>query len=372
MEHTGTTPRIGIHAADLAELLMADGPVATVYLTTEAGVENATIRSESRWRNLRRTLAAAGADERVLAAVDPLVGEAHRVGECLAAIAGIDGVRLRAHLPYPPARDVGRWEPLPSVVPLLEWRQSALPYVVVMTDRRGADIVAVGDGTARRDRAGGAEDPIHKAAAGGWSQRRFQQRAENTWAENAGDVAEHTRNLAERVEARLVIVAGDTRAVSLLQEALPLELRELVVRVEGGRARDGSTAEIAGEVVRALDTVVARDTVDLLRKFREERGQHDRMTDGVDDTVVALTRSQVEVLLVHDDPADEREAWFGSEPYQVALSLEGVRALGSEQSTRARLADVLVRAALGTGASVRVVPGAGGPRDGVGAILRWT
>jgi hypothetical protein len=33
--------------------------------------------------------------------------------------------------------------------------------------------------------------------------------------------------------------------------------------------------------------------------------------------------------------------------------------------------DVAIRAALGTGAGVRLVPKAGGPTDGLGAILRW-
>jgi hypothetical protein len=37
-----------------------------------------------------------------------------------------------------------------------------------------------------------------------------------------------------------------------------------------------------------------------------------------------------------------------------------------------RLADVAIRAALGTGAGVRVVPEHGGPAEGVGALLRWS
>jgi hypothetical protein len=380
MEHTGTTPAVGIvHAPDLAELLAARGPVATIYLTTEAGVENASHLSEARWKNLRRDLARAGADETVLTTVDPIIGDAHRSGECLALVVASDGVRHREHLPQPPTRDLARWGELPSIVPLLEWRQTSVPHVVVLTDRRGADIVAVGgsDGLRdrkppRRDRADGSDGPITKVGAGGWSQRRFQQRAENTWAENAGEVADHTRRLAEQVDARVIVAAGDVRAVSMLEDALPEELQDKVVVVEGGRARDGSTSEIASEVVRQLDTVAARDTVELLRKFREEQGRGDRMTDGVDATVAALTRSQVEVLLVHDDPDDDRQAWFGAEASRLATSPEQARALGIEHPDRARLPDVLVRAALGTGAGVRVVPAAGGPRDGVGAILRWT
>ncbi|MGH9033870.1 MAG: Vms1/Ankzf1 family peptidyl-tRNA hydrolase, partial [Acidimicrobiia bacterium] len=239
-------------------------------------------------------------------------------------------------------------------------------------DRRGADIVGVSrSGGARQDRTEGRDDPITKVGPGGWSQRRFQQRAENTWAENAGEVAEHTRQMAGRVHARLIVVAGDVRAVAMLEDALPKDLRELLVVTEGGRARDGSTSEIASEVVRQLDTVAARDTVELLRKFREERGQHDRVADGAEATVAALTRSQVEVLLVHDDPDDERQAWFGRDPALIATTPAGAKELGVDDPAAARLPDVVVRAALGTGAGIRVVPAAGGPRDGVGAILRW-
>lgn len=373
MEHTGTSPRAGIvHAPDLADLLAAGGPVATVYLTTEAGLDNAGPRTEARWKSLRRELTRAGADEAALGAIDPLVGDAHQHGECLAVVAASSGVRHREHLAQPPVRDLARWGALPSVVPLLEWRQTRIPHVVVLTDRTGADLLAVREsGTAYRDRTEGRDDPLRKVGPGGWSQQRFQQRAENTWAENAGEVAEHIRRLAEKVQARLIVVAGDVRAVELLERDLPRELRELVVVVEGGRARDGSMSEISGELVRQLDTVVARDTVDLLRKFREERGQRDRMTEGVDATVAALTQGQVEILLVHDDPDDDREAWFGDGPAHIAVSRDQARELGIEHPDRARLPDALVRAALGTGAGVRVVPAAGGASGGVGAILRW-
>ena len=45
--------------------------------------------------------------------------------------------------------------------------------------------------------------------------------------------------------------------------------------------------------------------------------------------------------------------------------------LGVEGPRQGSLADVALRAALGTGAGVRMIPGAGGPRGGIGAILRW-
>jgi hypothetical protein len=373
MERTGTTPDVAVRAPDLAELVTAEGPFATVYLTTEGAVDNAAPRSELRWKQVRDALAEAGADAETLAAVDALVPDAHHEGQTLAVVAQAGQALHVAHAPEPPTRDVGRWAPLPSVGPLLEWRQMSPPHVVVLADRQGADLFGV-----RWDRpdvhgeAGGGEDPLRKVQAGGWSQRRFQQRAENVWEQNAEAVAIEVACLVQRLDARLVVVAGDVRAVSLLREALPREVAELVTEVDGSRSVDGSIDAVAEDAVRAVATVVARDTVSLLEKFREEKGQGDRAADGPARTVEALRGAQVEVLLVHDAPDDERQAWFGPDPTMIGLTADEVEALGATWVQSARLVDVLLRAALGTGAGVRIVPSAGGPRDGVGAILRWS
>ena len=113
MEHTGVTPNVAVSAADLAEVLVGPGPFLTVYLTTEASVDNAAQRSELRWKTLRTGLAHDGVPEEALAAVDPLVLDAHLRGECLAVVATPAGPRHVAHEPDPPVRDLGRWAPLP-------------------------------------------------------------------------------------------------------------------------------------------------------------------------------------------------------------------------------------------------------------------
>ena len=373
METSGVTPRGAVSAPELAEVVGGDGPFATVYLTTEPEVDNAAQRAEQRWKTLRAELVADGADEAALAAVDPLVGDAHLRGPCLAVVATARGVLHVEHLPRPLPRDVGRWAALPSVVPLLEWRQNAPAHVVVLADRKGADLLAVRRHAPDLTReAGGSDDPLAKSAPGGWSQRRYQQRAENTWEQNAQDVAREVADLVERVDARLVVAAGDERALQLLREALPRDVLDRLETVSGGRSPDGSADAIAAEVDRLVDSTVAADTVALLQKLREELGQADRAVDGPARTLEVLARAQVEVLLVHDDLDDDRRAWFGPEPLQVGMTREAVQAMGVDQPGQARLADVAVRAALGTGAGVRVVPDPGLPTDGLGAILRWS
>jgi hypothetical protein len=41
VEHTGVVPPGAVHAHDLADIAAAEGAVASVYLTTEAAVDNA-------------------------------------------------------------------------------------------------------------------------------------------------------------------------------------------------------------------------------------------------------------------------------------------------------------------------------------------
>ncbi|SRR5581483_7682336 len=378
MDHTGVTPPVAISAPDLVDVVLGEGPFLSVYLTTEAGVENAAQRSELRWKDLRRDLAGHGVDEPILANVDPLVADAHLRGECLVVIANRGGLQHVAYEPDPPVRDLGRWAALPVVGPLLEWRQSQVPHVVALVDRRGADLFAFhADAGAGLDAADdhieveGGDDPIHKAKAGGWSQKRYQRRAENTWEANAHEVGEALVDLVDKEQPRFVAVGGDVRAVELLKEALPKRVSELVHDVHGSRAADGSVDAVVGDVTRLVATMVATDTKDLLAKFKEERGQGDRAADGPAATLDALSRSQVEVLLVHADPDDTRTAWFGAPAIPVAERAPDLTELGVADARDGALVDVALRAALGTGAGIRIVPGAGGPTGGIGAILRW-
>jgi peptide subunit release factor 1 (eRF1) len=220
--------------------------------------------------------------------------------------------------------------------------------------------------------AGGDDDPLHKPNAGGWSQRRYQERAQQTWERNAEDVAGQVVGLVRRVDARLVVVAGDDRATTLLRDALPTDVAERLVVASAGRSPDGSEDLFLEQARIAVDLAVNADTDALLEKFREERGQDDRGTEGPAPTLAALAMAAVDVLLIADDPDDARTAWFGPEPTQVGASADEVRGIGVDRPEEGRLVDVAVRAALGTGAGIRVLGAGAGMDGGIGAILRWS
>jgi hypothetical protein len=375
VETSGITPDVGLAPRDIAAVLERPGPFATVYLDTDPAIENAAQYSERRWRAQREVLTNEGAPEALLVAIDPVIADAHLHGAGLGVVAASDGSVHVEHHSQPPARDFGRFSVLPSVVEMIEWRQALVPHVLVLIDRQGADLYATdAAGHDLREAAGGAAPPtlpIHKAAPGGWSQRRYQQRAEVAWEKNAADVADDLVRLVDRIRAQLVAVAGDVRARQLLREHLPDRVEQLLHEIDGSRAKDGSDIEIAQETARLVATAAARETVAAIEKFREERGEHDRASSGAEATFAALQEARVEMLLVHDDIEDDRAGWFGERPTDVAVRRDDLETLGIEQPRQARLVDVAVRAALGTGATVRVVPKHGGPAESIGAILRW-
>src|SRR2546426_106894 len=81
---------------------------------------------------------------------------------------------------------------------------------------------------------GADADQVHKAKPGGWSQKRYQQRVENRWEENAEEAAQAVHRVAQQVGARLVLVSGDVRAVALLREQLPKATATLVEELDRG------------------------------------------------------------------------------------------------------------------------------------------
>ena len=377
MESAEPTPEVDEPGRDLAEMVGDAGEFLSVLLTTDPAVENAGQRSELRWKSLRSDLEQRGIGEEVLSAVDPFVPEAHLHGPRLEVVVSTTGARHVEHGGDPndaTEQDEGRWGRVPWILPVLSWRQATVPHVVVLIDRSGADLFAFRrEGPAVHEEVDPPGEPLTRSKPGGWSQRRYQQRAENSWEKGAGDVAKELARLVERFEPRIIVVAGDVRAVQFLREALPKEMDELVRVTSGERPNpDGSGGIPQDEVDELVAEIVQSDTDEVLAKFEEELGQGDLAAEGPSAVIEALEKAQVEVLLIRDDAEDERTAWIGPEPVHIGMARDRLEAMRVDDPVEARLRDAAVRAALGTAAKIRILPDGRGPREGIGAILRWS
>jgi hypothetical protein len=359
---------------DILDFARRRPPFLSVYLASDTATEDGAGRLAVTWRARRADLVDAGAADELLAPVDAVVAE-HREPGGLAVVVDGDGDALVRTLPDPPAVEIAELAPLPHLGPLLrEDRVASVPHVIVVVDRTGADIETVVDGEGKESEVvTGETEQIRKVQAGGWSHRRYQQRAENTWEHNAAGVAAEVAERARDIGAELVVAAGDERALGFLRAHLPADVSAILqVSEHGGRAAGVDEEPFLRDVRHLVATVAARRTVEELERFAELRGRGGAVADGPGETFTALRQALVDTLLIHERSDVERTAWFSaSAPSLVALEARTLRDLGVEP-LQARLEDVAIWSTVGSGGTVQPVPehGPNTPLDGVGARLR--
>lgn len=371
-----------------------DGYVS-VYLDTTPSSADAAAELALRWRAARERLAAAGADDATLGAVEDVLSSRTHDARGQAVFAASGTVRLNRALPAPPHQEIASYAPLPHVMPLLAQLPAHVPHVLVAADRAGGHVLAVSaDRTAASGDVAGEQWPVHKVSTGGWSEKRLQRSAEETWEENARLTVDAVVAAAQRVHAEFVVVGGDVRERGLVLGLLPPPLREAAVLIDKEAAPESAafTEAAETEVTRRTDTV-SRARLD---EFRVRMNGQDpaarRAVEGLRGTLTALRDGLASDVLIaergfddqdfdrdlarHDEaPGDTfaggTEVWVGPGPADAATAktLPGEREAPRRARDRADAA--LVRAAAQTGAKLFFTPpGADPPREGVGALLR--
>ena len=360
---------------DLTPVLTAQGPFVTVHVGAESAVEQAADRYELAWKNIVKELESLDVPEPVREAVLGARGE-HSDGDARLVVASLasGSVLLAAPVTARPATEVVEVGPLPRLLPLVRDLSSRVPHVVVAADRTGADVSAWFDSEQLAEEVTVKGRTLHlkKVQVGGWAHHRYQHRTENQWRENAHEIRETATALAEQIGAQLVVGVGDERELTFVKEGLGQPWSERWVEVPGGRGHDGSEQLVDQRVRDAVALHAARETLDLLAEFAQERGQSKRACDGVEDVVAALQKAQVQTLLLTTDLDASATLFDGPDPAVLGTTREDVTVLGVEAS-EGPVTEVLLRAALGTGADVHVVPheASTAPTGGVGAILRY-
>lgn len=348
-------------------------PTATVYLPARNDHADSDAAQHLRldWSNLRKALADGGAAEADLDAIEPATSQPDERGDTIVVIAADGKLRAAGFITEPIVKPLGATEVIPALLPFLGWDQSRIAHVVVVADRTGADVIAI---SPHRQNAGttitGDDEYIQRSAPGGWSQRRYQQRAENLWENNAREVAVEVDQLAAAFNAQTIIVAGDVRAIGFLRQHLPARASDLVREIDGARA-DWSFDQIAEDTVSHMDTLAA-EQLERERTTFAAALETGKAAEGSDAVFQALRRARVETLYVVDDTNGPRPTgWTSSDPAH-SYALPEPPDLGTGVSFhQAPLHDIAARAAVLTGARLVVLPpGHEAPAEGLGAVLR--
>jgi hypothetical protein len=356
----------------LRPLFAEPGPWASVYLDATRSEQNATHEIELRLRALHSKLAAAGADERTILAIEDTVNtHPFQHGRYGLAVFATDGeVVLAETLPVPPETPLAAWGPLPHAMPYVARRGDEIPYVRVLAGHEGGELAGLdAGGVPRQERvAGGETYPIRKVRGGGWSNPRYQRAADEAWKRNAGDVAQAVTDLAGQIGAEVILVAGDPRSVPDLVEQLPKRWRDRVVT----SAVKGESDRLDDDTSRAVAEVAASHTREVIDRYEAQRGEGGGSA-GLSDVVTRLQRGQADTVLLINDESSTDKLWIGpGDPALVASDEQTLREAGVADPLLVRADAALLRAIAGTSADlVLVAPGEISLPHGIGAILRY-
>ncbi|MBI9115038.1 baeRF2 domain-containing protein [Sanguibacter suaedae] len=373
----------------LKPLIGHDGPFTSVYIDATRADEAGEREVENRWKGLRRILEREGAPEAILEEIgERLARPTHVAGPHGRFVVAAHGeIVLDKLLSNPPVRESASHGPLPCLLPAAHAADQSVARLVVEVNREGADLTYVESARALggslekiRTAVSGGHDVISKAHAGGWSHRRFESRAEDSWERNAEAVAAEIDSVVIESTPEVVILTGDVRAVALVRGALAKRSADLAIEVPGGSRNDGVKDDVFRDRLdEALDRFREGRRSVVLDHFRQEHGRDGAATSSLDDVVTVLQRGQVAELIFDESEAitadrlGDRQLWVGEELLQIGTSRAQLDDIGAGSSAREMTADVaLVRAALGQDAGITFAPaGSVDLPDGVGAVLRW-
>lgn len=328
---------------DLRTFVEGDGPFVTVLLPAPSGEFGGGHRFEVMWKHARRRIEADWPADRLDELELAVAGLHHSDAPGFVVAQRSDGTLFVEPMASGLKGDdaVVSVADAPRLLEVIDDRQRTLPHLIVDTDRTGADITAFDAGEEQGTQSvDGDTEHINRVRGGGWSHRRYQQRAENTWERNAGEVADVVATMARELNPILIAIVGEVRAKQFLHEALDQEFGDRLADIEAGDI-DG----ISDEVVELVADRRARFQVAILERFRDEGG----ITEP-NEVVAALREGRVETLLVSGPTSSMDDS----------VQREQLETIGRA-----------IVSALTTSASIVVVPHTAEMSGGLAALARW-
>ena len=301
-------------------------------------------------------------------AFDSLSADVARIKEYLAgeldpAAKGVIIVACRHHdvfepvpLDVPVANEI-RAAAIPSLRQLVHAAEDFPPYAVLVAEQRDAFLWLLERQSWESSVQLESSLYPRKQKQGGWSQRRYQDRADERVDAFARTIAAETRQLFEdgQQQADYLIVAADEPMYS----ALNAEFHDIVKRHILGRVHlemEANVTRIAAATEPLVEAAERRAELEAVQAVRNGVGAGTNGVAGVEDTLAALEMGQVMTLVMNDDFS--RPGWA-----DYTLSLYGPGDPPREHPASGDVAnlaptaleDEIVRLALRTDATVELV-----------------
>lgn len=245
--------------------------------------------------------------------------------------------------------------PLPSLRTLMRIADDYGLYAVILADQQEVRLTMIQQGIARRQTTmSGSDWPRHQQQ-GGWSQRRYQNAAQQRIANFAKEVGEEIRADLNRARVRQVVLAAAEPMASALEEALHESVRQRIVgRI--GLDMEATPADVVEATAPIAEDAERKRERAAVQMVEDNRGQGNRAVVGADEVLTALQAGQVMTLVMNEDFHADGWADFGMPLYGTGEPPKQHPAGGDASAiVPVALGDVLLRLTLGLDADVELI-----------------
>ena len=262
--------------------------------------------------------------------------------------------------------------PVPHVYPLARVNDQYPRYAVLQLDTNSARLFVFGLGSAEATHHI-TNVKTRKASVGGWAQARYVRHAKNYHLQHVKEVVSVLDSVVRNESVGRIILVGDAVVRPLIMDQLPKHLSEKVVDVVNlaAHAPEHEVLTATLEMLRKDDAESDAAAVEAMVGAWQAGGL---AVAGVEDTLDALIKGQVEELLITATP-ERLGRPRATQPSGAAGPMEvDTSAVNSAADSELfRLADELVTKAQQSDARIRFIEDAEllSAVGGVGALLRF-
>jgi peptide subunit release factor 1 (eRF1) len=258
----------------------------------------------------------------------------------------------------------------PHLYPLAKLVDSYPRYVALSLDTNKARIQVFSLAASERTEQV-VSDKTRRNSKGGWSQARYQRRADNVHMNHMKEVVEMLDKVVREEKIDQIVVAGDDQAVVKLREQLPQELADKIVDVVKlqRNAQDASFLETTFDAIRMKD---AETDAEKVQELLDEWHGGGLGVAGPEATLTAFQMGQVDELIITGSVDTLKPVQKLPDDAATAMQADTSAPEGVDDE-RLKLSAELIKRAQQTGARVRFIEDASLLQEvgGVGALLRF-
>jgi peptide subunit release factor 1 (eRF1) len=261
---------------------------------------------------------------------------------------------------------------VPHLYPLAKVIDAYPRYAAVALDTNKARIIVFSLAAAERDEQI-RNEKTRRSQKGGWSQARYQRRAENFHLHHVKEVVDTLDRIVREENIDHIVVESEEVALPIFKEQLPKHLEEKIVDVITFQ-RDADDSNVLARTLAALRAKDAETDAEKVEELMNAWQSGGLGVAGPEATLSALQLGQVDELLITASPELLKPVQTlpdDAAPGEVLAETSAPQ--GTADDKRLKLADELVTRAKQTAAKIRFIEDSTllAAVGGVGALLRF-